>query len=355
MKTPRPRTSFRAGAWLLAAALGAPVPALAQALGKAAFHDALIGAMTDRNLRNVTLQGEQLKLQEMPAISPLGAFGVNVISVCEMLGTRNSVSTQAGQVMRYQNGAVVANTGGNFQFALSSQVVQPHQRERVEKALVERLQTLNAEYRDLRAEIRRQDNGSYQLVAQHDYGSDPAGTVRSRLGATLGNARFMVCDIHTAMELADQERWRALRKTKLGQVDRATFITLYPLLKDPGYELKGTAPGGTWGFKLASDLTAQVENHVHEMKAWVYVKLPAVPDAAGVAAMHARIRALKPSHGAARIESLDPNANGWVWAALVFPYATMTGDDFADVLKDLVNDKELLDFRKDVLRAARGG
>lgn len=335
--------------------LALPALALAQPLPKAEFHDALIGAMTDRNLRNVTLQGEQLKMQELPQVSPLGAYRVNLISVCEMLGTRNSVSTQAGQVMRYQNGAVFANTGANFQFAVNSQVVQAHQRGRVEAALKERLETLNNEYRDLRAEIRRQDDGTYQLVAQHDYGGNAAGTVRSRLGATLGNARFMVCDVHTAMELADQERWRALRKTALGQVDRGTFITLYPLLKDPGYEIKGEAPGGTWGFKLSSDLTAQVENHVHEMKAWVYFKLPAVPDSAGAAALHAWLQALKPSHGAARIESLNPTAQGWVWVALVFPYATMTGDDFADTLKDLVNDKELLDFQKRVIRAARDG
>lgn len=338
----------------LAALASLPMPAAAQGLGKAAFQDALVGAMTDRNLRNVTLQGEQLAMQELTGVSPQGAFAVNVISACEMLGSGNSVSNQAGKVMRYQNRAVVANTASNFQFALVSQAVQPHQRERVEKALVERLATLNGEYRDLRAEIRRQEGGSYQLVAQHDYGSEPAGTVRSRIGAALGNARFMVCDIHTAMELADHERWKALRKSPLGQVDRGTFITLYPLLKEPGYELKGETAHGTWGFKLASDLTAQVENHGHEMKAWVYVRVQPVPDAAGVAAMHARLQALKPSHGAARIESLNPTADGWVWVALVFPYARMTGDDFADTLKDLINDKELLDFRKAVQRAVAG-
>ncbi len=332
-----------------------PLLAAAQALPKAGFQEALVGAMTDRNLRNVTLQGEQLKMQELPSVSPLGAYRVNLISVCEMLGTSNSTSRQAGQVMRYQNGAVFANMGNNFQFAVNSQAVQPHQRERVEKALVERLETLNGEHGDLKAAINRLDDGSYQLTAQHDYGASGGSAARSRLASTLGNARFMICDIHTAMEWADHERWKSLRKTKLGQVDRGTFITLYPLLKEPGYEVKGDGSGGNWAFKLSSDLTAHVENFVTEMKAWVYIKLPAVPNADGIAAMHARLRALPPSHGAARIESLNPNANGYVWVALVFPYANMTGDDFADTLKDLVNDKELIDFQKRAQRAAVDG
>jgi hypothetical protein len=259
-------------------------PVHAQGLAKPAFHDALIGAMTDRSLRNVTLQGEQLKMQELPNVSPLGAYRVN-----------------------------------------------------------------------LKAAINLLDDGTYQLTAQHDYGASAGSSAHSRLASTLGNARFMICDIHTAMELSDHDHWKSLRKTKLGEVDRGTFITLYPLLKDPGYEVKGDGSGGNWAFKLSSDLTAQVENFVTEMKAWVSIKLPAVPDAAGLAAMHARLRALSPSHGAVRIESVDPGANGLVWVALVFSYASMTGDDFADTLKDLVNDKELIDFQKRARRAALDG
>lgn len=346
----RPALTFALGMLLL------PPLAAAQALPKANFQEALVGAMADRNLRNVTLQGEQLKMQEQPNVSPLGAYRGNLISVCEMLGSRNSVSNQAGQVMRFANGAVFASTGVNLKFAFTSQVVQAHQRERVEKTLTERLATLNGEYGDLRAEIRRQDNGSYQLIAQHNDGSRPsASAARSRLGATLGNARFMICDIHTAMELSDHDRWNSLRKTKLGQVDRGTFVTLYPLLREPGYEVNGDGTEGNWAFQLSKELTAQVENVGTEMKAWVSVKLPAVPDAAGLAAMHARLRALSASHGATRIESIDPNSNGVVWVALVFSYAPMTGDDFADTRKDLVNDKDLIDFQKRVRRAALDG
>jgi hypothetical protein len=339
-------------ATLLATWLATTGAACAGALSKAEFHDALVGAMTDRNLRNVTLQGEQLRMQELPGIAALGAFRINLISVCQMLGTNNSVSTQAGQVMRYQNGAVAANTGSNFQFLVQSQVVQPHQRERVEKALTERLETLNGEYRDLRAEIRRQDNGSYQLVAQHDYGTNPsAGDARSRLGATLGNARFMICDIHTAMELADHERWKSLRSAKLGQLDRGTFITLYPLLKESGYELKGDLPGGTWGFKLASDLTTRVENHGQELKFWVYTKPPSPPDAARMASITAKVRELSLPLDAVRVEPHPPNEQGYIWVSLVFSYANMTGDDFTDLMKKLIDKRQILDFHKRVVRA----
>ncbi|MBL8305821.1 MAG: hypothetical protein JNM33_03935 [Rubrivivax sp.] len=338
-------------ALLALAALLVPVgAALGSPLSKADFQDALVGAMTDRNLRNVTLQGEQLKMQEVPGIAPQGAFRVNLISVCEMLGTRNSVSSQAGQVMRYQNGALFANMGNNVQFLVQSQVVQPHQRERVEKALTERLETLNGEYRDLRAEIRRQDNGSYQLVAQHDFGGE-TGSVRSRLGATLGNARFMICDIHTAMELADHDRWKSLRSTKLGQMDRGTFITLYPLLKESGYELKGDLPGGTWGFKLADDLTTRVENHGQELKFWVYTKPPSPPDAARMASIVSKVRGLSLPLDAVRVDPHEPNPQGYIWVALVFSYANMTGDDFADVMKKLIDKRQILDFHKRVARA----
>jgi hypothetical protein len=329
-------------------------PATANTLPKAEFHDALIGAMTDRTLRNVTLQGEQLKLQELPSASPLGAWRVNLISVCEMLGTSNSTSNQAGQVMRYQNGAVFANMGGNAQFAVNSQAVQPHQRERVEKALVERLQTLNGEHTDLKARINRLDNGSYQLTAQHDYGASPsAGTARSRLAALLGNARFMICDIHTAMEWADHERWKSLRDTKLGQLDRATFITLYPLLMEPGYETQGHVAGGTWRFKMNDEQTTRVENFGNELKVWVYTKPPSPPDAARMASIAAAIRALPLPLGAVRVEPSEPNERGFIWAALVFSYANMTGDEFSDTMKKLIDKEQIMDFHKRVVRAVR--
>lgn len=326
--------------------------ACAQALGKAAFQEALVGAMTDRNLRNVTLQGEQLKMQEVANISPLGAFRVNVISVCDMLGTHNSVSRQAGQVMRFQNGAVFANLGNQFQFAMNSQAVQPHQRDGVEKALTERLQTLNAEHGDLRAEIRRQEDGSYQLVAQHGYGDSPsAGNIRARLAATLGNARFMVCDIHTAMELADHARWKSLRSTTLGQLDRGTFITLYPLLKESGYESQGHAPGGTWRFKLSDEQTTRVENFVNELKVWVYAKPPAPPDAARMARISANIRALPLPLGATSLVPHEPNEKGFIWVALVFSYANMTGDQFSDTMNKLIDKQQILDVHKRVVGA----
>jgi hypothetical protein len=331
-----------------------PLAATATALGKAEFQEALVGAMGDRNLRNVTLQGEQLKMQELQGVSPSGAWRVNLISVCQMLGTANSTSNQAGQVMRYQNGAVFANMGTNYQFAVESQAVQPHQRERVEKALTERLQTLNGEYGDLKAAIQRQDDGSYRLTAQHDYGASPsAGTARSRLGATLGNARFMICDMHTAMELADHERWKSLRNSKLGQLDRGTFITLYPLLKESGYETKGAAPAGTWRFKMSDELTTRVENFGDEMKVWVYTKPPSPPDAARMSTIAANIRALPPSHDAVRIEPSEPNERGFIWVALVFSYANMTGDEFADTMKKLIDKQQVMDFHKRVVRAVR--
>lgn len=335
-------------AWLSLAA----GTAVGQALSKSDFQEAIVGAMLDRNLRNVTLQGEQLKMQELPNISPLGAFRVNLISVCNMLGTNNSVSMQAGQVMRYQNGAVFANLGNQFQFAMNSQAVQPHQREGVETALTERLQTLNGEYGDLKAEIRRQDDGSYQLVAQHGYGGSPSsGAIRSRLAATLGNARFMICDIHTAMELADHERWKALRKSQLGQLDRGSFITLYPLLKESGYESQGHAPGGTWRFKLRDDQTTRVENFVNEFKVWMYAKPPSPPDAARFATIAANIRALPLSHGAASIVPHEPNEQGYIWVALVFSYANMTGDEFSDTMKKLIDKRQILDVHKRVVGA----
>lgn len=341
---------------LPAALLAVASPAAANTLPKAEFHDALVGAMTDRTLRNVTLQGEQLKLQELPSVSPLGAWRVNLISVCEMLGTSNSTSNQAGQVMRYQNGAVFANMGGNAQFAVNSQVVQPHQKERVEKALTERLQTLNGEHGDLKARINRLDNGSYQLTAQHDYGSSPsAGTARSRLATLLGNARFMICDIHTAMEWADHERWKSLRGSKLGQLDRGTFITLYPLLKEPGYETQGHAPGGTWRFKMTDDYTTRVENFGNELKFWVYAKPPSPPDATRMAAIAAAVRALPLPLGAVRAEPSEPNERGFIWVSLVFSYANMTGDEFSDTMKKLIDKEQIMDFHKRVSRIVRDG
>jgi hypothetical protein len=337
---------------VLAAAL--PLAAAANPLPKGDFHEALIGAMTDRTLRNVTLQGEQLKLQEVPGISPLGAYRVNLISVCQMLGTSNSTSAQAGQVMRFQNPSVFANLGTNFQFAVNSQVVQPHQRQRVEKVLAERLQTLNGEHGDLKATLKRQDNGSYQLVAQHEYGASPsAGNTRSRLASTLSNARFMICDIHEAMEWADHEQWKQLRGSKLGKLDRGQFITLYPLLKESGYEAQGHAPGGTWRFKMTDDYTTRVENFGDEFKVWVYTKPPAAPDAARFGAIATRLRALPLPLGAVRIEPTEPNERGFIWVGLVFSYANMTGDDFADTMKKLIDKKQVMDFYKEVQKAVR--
>jgi len=331
-----------------------PLAAAANPLPKSDFHEALIGAMTDRTLRNVTLQGEQLKLQEAAGISPLGAYRVNIISVCQMLGTSNSTSAQAGQVMRFQNPSVFANLGTNFQFAVNSQVVQPHQRERVEKVLAERLQTLNGEHADLKATLKRQDNGSYQLVAQHEYGASPsAGAARSRLASTLSNARFMICDIHEAMEWADHEQWKQLRGSKLAKLDRGQFITLYPLLKESGYETQGHAPGGTWRFKMTDDYTTRVENFGNEFKVWVYAKPPSAPDAARFSAIAARVRALPLPLGAARIEPTEPNERGFIWVALVFSYASMTGDEITDTMKKLIDKKQVMDFYKDVQKAVR--
>jgi hypothetical protein len=256
--------------------------------------------------------------------------------------------------MRYQNGSVFANMGSNYQFAVNSQVVQAHQRERVEKALAERLEGLNGEYGDLKAQLQRLDDGAYQLVAQHTYGSSPsAGNVRSRLAATIGHARFMICDIHTAMELADHERWKALRNTKLGQMDRATFITLYPLLKEPGYEAKDGEPGGAWRFKISDEVRPRVENAGTELRVWVFTKPPAPPDAARWGAIAANIQALRPSHGAASILFQQPNEQGFIWAALVFPYAQMTGDEFADTMKKLIDKEGVVDFHKRLVGAVR--
>ena len=344
------RSIPQAACRLLAMALWAAAAASAHAntLSKADFQEALVGAMTDRTLRNVTLQGEQLKLQELQGVAAQGAWRVNIISVCDMLGTSNSVSNQAGKVMRFQNPSVFANLGNSFQFFVNSQAVQPHQRERVEKALTERLQTLSGEYSDLKAAIKPQQDGSYQLQAQHDYGSSGGSQARSRLAVTLSNARFMVCDIHTAMELADHDHWKALRNAKLERLDRGGFITLYPLLKESGYEAKGDAPGGTWRFKMNNDQTTRVENFGDSFKVWVYLKPPSPPDAARMATIAANVRALPLPLGAVRAEPTEPNERGFIWVGLVFSYADMTGDQFADTLKKLIDKQQVMDFHKQV-------
>lgn len=335
--------------------IGVAMPASANIMSKSDFHVALNGALGDRQMRNQTTAGETLTLEELNGIGTQGGWRVFVTNSCLLPGAEYRTSNNFGKMMRFRLPSVFANQGTHFEFVMNSQTVQPHQRERVEKKLAERLDTLRREYADLEGAIERQADGSYQMQARQKYGSNPSPTAtRERLAATVSNARFMICDIYNETEMADADQWKALRGSKLGKLERGQLIALYPLLKESGYEVQGTLPGGQWAFKLSKDLTARVENHGTELKVWVYAKPSAAPTPAKNQTILARLNALPVTLDATRIE-VAPGANerGFYWVALVYAYENMTGDQFTDTVKRLIDKEKALDFQKQVISAIR--
>ena len=70
-----------------------------------------------------------------------------------------------------------------------------------------------------------------------------------------------------------------------------------------------------------------------------------------MASIVSKVRGLSLPLDAVRVDPHEPNPQGYIWVALVFSYANMTGDDFADVMKKLIDKRQILDFHKRVARA----
>jgi hypothetical protein len=53
------------------------------------------------------------------------------------------------------------------------------------------------------------------------------------------------------------------------------------------------------------------------------------------------------------LEPSEPNKRGFIWAALVFSWTNMTGDEFSDTMKELIDKQAIVDFHQRVVRVVR--
>ncbi len=332
---------------LLVGALTLALPALASAaLTKAQFLEALNGAMGDRNMKSQTVQGEQLALEEMAGNGEMGMWRVGVINACLMPGGDNSTSNNYGKMMRIKYLLVVANAANGFAFAVNSNAASAHQKAAVEKALADRLKTLNGDL-GIAATMTPKDGGTYQIVGELA-GSPSAGQLRDKLAKLITQVRLMVCDVYNAMEAADLGQWKALKGGELSTLDKSQFVALYHHFKDPAYERKGNAPHGTWAVQLDKKNKGWIENYGDRMILWVWVQPPSVPSEELKKVVEAKLAALPRLDGATSIETgfFAPE----FWAGQVFPYAGMTGKQLVKIL-DGFSDDDGLDFKKEVRKA----
>lgn len=331
---------------LLICTLAFAWPTLASAaLTKAQFQAAVEGAMNDRQMKNQTVQGEQLTLTEVQGDFPLGVWTVSVINACLLPGGDNSTSNNYGKMMRIQLDLAIGNMADGFVFAVNTKPVSSHQKDKVEKALAERLKTLNGDL-GISATATPKDGGVYQVMGTLG-GSPNAGQVRDKVAKLISNVRFMICDVYNAMEAADLGQWKALKGGQLNSLDKAQFTALYHHFKDSAYERQGQAPHGTWHMAIAKKNNCRIENWGDRMVIWVWVAPPSAPSAEQVKLIEAKLAALPPMDGATTVEASFSAPEFWI--GQTYPYADLTGKRLVEIIDDF-SDGDGMDFKKKAIK-----
>ncbi len=289
-------------------------------------------------------------------IPATGGWQVTIVHACPMDGSDNFTSNNYGKVMTFTNSGYVLNYGDHFEYLFESQGVSPSVIDGVDKELADRRSELAGEFNDVQVKLVKQDNGKFGLVASYPYAQGvSASEISKRLGYFISKSGFAMCDIYTASESLS---WKQLKAIKSGEIvaplTKDQFTSLYPLMKEPGYETEGEAPEGQWAFSGDDDgnFGILVENFGDSMKLWVRAPimeatgLEYMTEESGTVVEQETMKQIKPWEKAQKVETTWSTGNFWV--GFVYPYAGMKGKDVASLVKGFIDDDGAEDTYDDV-------
>lgn len=270
--------------------------------------------------------GGKVTYDELANVAPGGAWRVMLGIGCELPGTHNSASNEYGKLMRYNSPAIVANNRDGFSYVFQTQAVEDAHLLKVENRIASRKKSLANEFKDVTVTLERQEDKTFRLTALYSYaGGATTSNIADRLYFFMRESEWLLCDVHTGIELSNASRWKEL-KGDITAISKADFITLYPLFKESGYAVNNPQnPYGDWqmggdGYKV------WVENLNTQMRLWLRIKQPYgnTPKEKAEAVL-AQIRAFAPAKGAASVEA-NWDAND-IWVGHLYPYAGMDGKE----------------------------
>lgn len=280
--------------------------------------------------------GGTIAYEELEGLAAGGAWRIRLGIGCEMLGTQNSVSNEYNKLIKYNSDAAVGNNTDSFNYFFRTQAVDEVHLPKVEERIASRKATMQNALSDVTLSIDRDADSTYLVTAAYSYAGDvSAAQISERLLSLMQESEWLMCDIHTGVELSNADRWKDL-KGPIETLSKADFITLYPVFKESGFEVNNPDnPYGDWqiggdGYKV------WVENHGSGMRLWTRIQQPYgnTPQDKGEAVL-AQIRALAPPKGAAVLEAYwDAND---IWVGSVYPYAGMKGKDIEDTVEYFFN------------------
>ncbi len=280
--------------------------------------------------------GGKVTYEEVANVSAHGAWQIGLGIGCELPGTRNSASNEYGKLMRYNAPGVVANVRDSLVYAFVTQAVDDPYVTHVEKNMAARKKSLMNEFKDVKVTLDRQADKTYKLTALYSYAAGVSPShIADRLYFLMRESEWLLCDIHTGIELANLNRWKEI-KGSITTLSKTDLITLYPLFKQSGYVVNNPDnPHGDWqmggdGYKV------WVENQNTQMKLWLRINQPFgnTTKEKGDAVL-AQLRAMQPAKGAASLEAnWDQND---IWVGSVYPYAGMKGKDVEDTIDYFFN------------------
>lgn len=328
----------------LALALNYASPAYAASknfYSKADFKEVLDRALTDiykrdARLREMGIAGKGNAYQEAPALSQNGAWQFTLSAACQLAYSNVSVSNNAGKFMTYNAPAVVTNNGGNFVYQFQTQSVGEIHKPEVEKVIEKLKKELAKEYADVSFLVEPQKDGSYLLRALYNYGTGTTdGRINDRLVYYMSKSKFLLCDIVTAMEIANANNWKRLKGPLTPPLSRDEFLVLYPTFQESGYAVQNdNNPYGQWASR-GDGYRIWIENLGDKMKFWVYIPTPAGLTQEKATELYNQLTAIPPVKGASATE-VQWDAS-YVWVGCVYPYAGMTGRDLGEELQKFFN------------------
>jgi len=283
-----------------------------------------------RNAEDST--GGNVKVEVLENGGQGGSWRVMLGIGCSLLGTDNSVSNEYGKLMAYKSPSVVVNNRDSFLYVFKTQAIDDIHLKKVEEQIASRKKSLINEFKNTSVTVERGEDKMYQVNALVPFtGGMSESQVADRLTHYMRESEWLLCDIHTGVELSNANRWKEL-KGNITTLSKADLITLYPLFKETGYAVNNPDnPHGDWQMG-GDDYKVWVENQNTQMKLWLRINSPYGNTTKETGdAIIAQIQTLPLAKGAASVEvSRDEND---IWIGSSYPYAGMKGKEIEDTIQ----------------------